>query len=145
MSCANIAVLPLHSKVGASPPRKDHPFRQARCSSTARVVELQQETELQLLCGSWQQQTSRGFRGASRPKEEKPPEPQYGTINELHDTPRTREAVKRSGLSWVECQRRDYKSRTLPRRHCSLPEVRRENLKLTVSTSFLGLKFDIAK
>jgi hypothetical protein len=47
---------------------------------------------------------------AARPKEEKPPEPQYGTINELHDTPRTREAVKRAGLSWAETQRRDYKS-----------------------------------
>merc|ERR1719326_2827185 len=47
---------------------------------------------------------------AARPKEEKPPEPQYGTIHELHDTPRTREAVKRAGLSWAETQRRDYKS-----------------------------------
>merc|ERR1719331_1087658 len=47
---------------------------------------------------------------AARPKEEKPPEPQYGTLNELHDTPRTREAVKRAGLCWAETQRRDYRS-----------------------------------
>jgi hypothetical protein len=49
-------------------------------------------------------------KAAERPQETKPQEPTYGTINELHDTPRTREAVKRAGLSWAECQRRDYKS-----------------------------------
>jgi hypothetical protein len=47
---------------------------------------------------------------AERPQETKPPQPTYGTVNELHDTPRTREAVKRAGLSWAETQRRDYKS-----------------------------------
>jgi hypothetical protein len=47
----------------------------------------------------------------ARPEEKpKPKEPQYGTLNELHNTPRTREAVKRAGLSWAETQRRDFKS-----------------------------------
>jgi hypothetical protein len=39
-----------------------------------------------------------------------PEQPQYGTVNELYNTPRTKEAVKRAGLCWAECQRRDFRS-----------------------------------
>jgi hypothetical protein len=46
---------------------------------------------------------------AERPKE-KPEQPQFGTVNELMDTPRTRVAVKRAGLTWDETQRRGYRS-----------------------------------
>merc|ERR1719453_1601420 len=64
--------------------------------------------------GEFFDRTANEFEVASNPSEyipeTPPPEPTYGTINELHDTPRTREAVKRAGLSWAECQRRDYKS-----------------------------------
>jgi hypothetical protein len=47
---------------------------------------------------------------AARPEKPKPEQPEFGTVSELHDTPRTRAAVQRAGLTWVECQRRDYRS-----------------------------------
>merc|ERR1719160_1456272 len=47
---------------------------------------------------------------AARSEKPKPEQPEFGTVSELHDTPRTRAAVQRAGLTWVECQRRDYRS-----------------------------------